>query len=200
MKLLDQSLRYLSISIFGILSIWALIFYFNMLDEIKKSVDEGLDNYKRQIITRAAEDSTLLSQTTFREGFFTIEEIQTTIALQTKDTYIDTIFNMQDADDEAPEPEPVRMLSTAFELDGKFYQLRVINSMVEEDDLVKELFWDTVWLYFSLVLGIIFIHQFLLRRLWKPFYELLTKLKEYRISSNQRPPVIETTSSEFKDL
>lgn len=40
-------------------------FYFNMLDEIKGSVDEELENYKRQIVFKAEKDSTILQQKTF---------------------------------------------------------------------------------------------------------------------------------------
>ena len=50
MKLLNQSLKYLSISILGIVTVWSVVFYMNMLNEIKSSIDEGLENYKRLII------------------------------------------------------------------------------------------------------------------------------------------------------
>lgn len=200
MKLLNQSIKYFSISLLIIISIWAVVFYFNMLSEIKSSVDEGLENYKRQIVYQAENDSTLLQQHTFEEGFFTIHEISQAKAMRFKDRYIDTMMYMQDADDEEPELEPVRMLTTAFEHEEKYYELSIINSMVEEDDLVKEMLWETIFLYVFLVAGIILLNNIVLRRLWKPFYDFLNQLKSYRLGSSKQLPQVETTTKEFNDL
>src|SRR5690606_31959348 len=156
----------------------------NMLKEIKGSVDEGLDNYKRQIIYQAQKDTTILNKNNFAEGFFTIHEITQSEALSIKDQYIDMLMLMQDSDDESPELEPVRMLTTAFENNGRYYELRIINSMVEEDDLVKELLRDAIVLYLLLIVVIIIINNLVLKRLWQPFYSFLNQLKKYRIGKN----------------
>src|SRR5690606_20560195 len=200
MKLLNQSIKYLSVSILTIVTVWAVVFYFNMLNEIKSSIDEGLENYKRLIIQNAQKDSTILTKNYFDESFFAIRQINKKQALSTKDKYLDTKLNMQDADDEAPEPEPVRMLITAFELDGNYYELKVANSMVEEDDLIKELLYDIVWLYISLIIGIIFINNLVLKKLWKPFYDFLNQLKKYRLGKTKKLPIIKTSTKEFTDL
>ncbi|KGO87182.1 sensor histidine kinase [Flavobacterium suncheonense] len=198
MKLLNKSLIYLSVSLFFVIGLWTVVFYFNMFREIKESIDEGLENYKRQIIYQAQKDPTILNKKTFAEGFFAIREISQAQAVAMTDTYTDTIMLMQDADDEAPEPEPVRLLKTAFENHGKYYELRVINSMVEEDDLVKELFREALGLYLLLIAIIIFINNFVLQRLWKPFYSFLNQLKKYRIGN--KFPEVKTETQEFNDL
>lgn len=72
--------------------------------------------------------------------------------------------------------------------------------MVEEDDLVKELVYDTVCLYIILLLIIILINNFVLQRLWKPFYSLLNQLKNYRIGNSKMLPKIKTDTKEFADL
>ncbi|EIJ40500.1 sensor histidine kinase [Galbibacter orientalis] len=200
MKLLNQSIKYVSFSILAIVTIWAGIFYFNMLNEIKSSIDEGLENYKRIIIQNSQQDTTLLSKNYFDESFFTIQRIEKEKALSVKDRYLDTVLYMQDADDDKPEAEPVRMLITAFELNGKFYELKVANSMVEEDDLIKELLNDTIWLYISLIVGIVFINNFVLKKLWKPFYDFLSQLKKYRLGITQSLPKVKTKTKEFTDL
>jgi len=198
MKLLNKSLIYLSVSLFFVIGLWSVVFYFNMLGEIKESVDEGLDNYKRQTIYQAEKDTTILNKTNFEEGFFAICEIPQIQAISITDTYIDTLMLMQDADDEAPEQEPVRLLKTAFENNGKFYELSVINSMVEEDDLVEELLHEALGLYLLLIAIIIFINNFVLKRLWKPFYSFLNQLKNYRIG--KKFPEVKTETQEFTDL
>lgn len=200
MKLLNKSLTYLSVSLLFIIGIWSVIFYFNILNEIKESVDEGLDNYKRQIIYQAQKDSTILLKNNFDEGFFAIREIPQSQAIYIKDTYIDTLMLMQDADDEAPELEPVRLLKTAFDNNGKYYELKIINSMVEEDDLVEELLREAVVLYLLLIVAIIIINNFVLQSLWRPFYSFLNQLKNYRIGSSKKFPEVTTKTKEFTDL
>ena len=200
MKLLNQSLKYLSVSVLAIITIWAVVFYFNMLHEIKSSIDEGLENYKRLIIQKAQQDATLLTKDYFDESFFSIRKIDKQEALSMKDTYIDTILYMQDADDKEPEAEPVRMLITAFERNNVYYELKVANSLVEEDDLIKELLFDTVWLYISLIVGIVLINNLVLKKLWKPFYDFLIQLQHYRVGNNPTLPEVTTKTKEFTDL
>jgi len=171
-----------------------------MLDEIKDSVDEELENYKRQIVSRAEKDSTILQQKTFDEGFFSVNPISKKEALNFKDTYEDTEIYAQDADDEAPELEPVRVLTTVFEQNGNFYELKIFNNMVEEDDLVKELLWDAAGLYVLLIFSILLINNLVLQKLWKPFYDLLYDLKKYRLGTGKSFPKAETKTKEFADL
>ncbi|MCX8524276.1 HAMP domain-containing histidine kinase [Chryseobacterium formosus] len=200
MKLLNRSLLHLMSWLLLIISLWSVVFYFNMLDEIKDSVDEELENYKRQIVSRAEKDSTILHQKTFDEGFFSVNPISKKEALHFKDTYEDTEIYAQDADDEAPELEPVRVLTTVFEQNENFYELKIFNNMVEEDDLVKELLWDAAGLYVLLIFSILVINNLVLQKLWKPFYDLLYDLKNYRLGAGKNFPKAETKTKEFSDL
>lgn len=199
MKLLNKSLKYLLISLFFIIGIWSVIFYFRLLNEIKGSIDEGLENYKRQIVYLAQKDTNILRQHSFEEGFYAIKEIDSNYAFSFRDIYVDTLMYMQDNDDENMELEPVRQLTTAFERNGKYYKLTIINSMVEEDDLVQDLIWEAVGLYLVLILSIAFINNFVLQKLWKPFYILLEKLKSFQLGKSEIP-VVPTNVKEFEDL
>lgn len=201
MKLLNQTVKYLSISALVIISLWAFVFYFIIYREIKQSIDEGLDNYKRQIIYNFQKDTSHISpKPAFDEAFFTLEKIQKEAALKITDSYIDTMLYMQDADDLSPELEPVRLLSTSFENNGQYYRLKIINPMVEEDDLSKAMFWNLLWLYLILIIGIILTNNFALQRLWKPFYKLISQLRNYHIDSSGEFPNVKTSTTEFKDL
>src|SRR5699024_9390072 len=159
MKLINKSLIYLSAALLLIVGVWATVFYVNLIGEIKESVDEGLDNYKRQIVYKVSKDTSLLGKENFDESFFAIHKISKSQALQIHEHYRDVKLYMQDDDDEKPELEPVRMLSTAFELNGAYYKLDIINSMVEENDLIEEFFQQAVWLYVILLVSIIAINS-----------------------------------------
>ncbi len=200
MKLLNQSIKHISISILAIIGIWGVVFFFNMIAEIKENVDDGLDNYKRQIIYKAHQDTTLLSRIDFDEGFYSIREINREKALHFKDQYSDTLVYIQDIQDLKPTLDPTRMLTTAFQDGGKYYELKVINPMVEKDDLIERLLWNMIWLYAILIITIVLINNMVLQRLWKPFYGLLHQLQQFRLGSGQQLPQVQTKTKEFLDL
>lgn len=200
MNLLNQSIKHLSISILAIVTIWSVVFYVNMVREIKASIDEGLENYKRLILQNAHKDPSIISKNYFDESFFTIQPIDKETALSFVDQYIDTVLYMQDMNDPVPELEEVRMLITAFEFDNAYYELKVANAMVDKEDMVRAFLWNTLWLYLLLIIGIFVINNLVLKRLWNPFYELLHQLKSYRLDTTQKSPEITTKTKEFLDL
>lgn len=196
MNLLNQSLKYLSVLIFLIVSIWSAVFYFNMLDEIHDSIDDGLDNYKLLIIKRMEGDASVLQKADFEEGNYTVHRIAKSEALGMRDYFTDTLLYMQNEED----LEPVRMLTSAFKHGEDYYRLTVFNSTVEEDDLIKGLLYSIIWLYIILVFSIILINNLVLKRLWRPFYSLLNDLKSYRIDKEAPLPKVTGVTREFREL
>lgn len=200
MKLLNLSIKYMSVITIAILCIWSVIFYFSIYREIKSSVDEGLDNYKRQLVYRASTDSTILSHNQFSGSFFTIEKIGYRQAVNFKDQYSDTLLYMQDADDEVPELEPVRLLKSAFEHKGEYYEIRIISPLVEKNDLVKQLAINVLILFILLFATIVIVNNFALRKIWNPFYKILDQMKTYRLGQDVNRIEIATSTDEFNDL
>lgn len=200
MKLLNQSISLISVSIFVIIGIWAVVFYFHMIGEIKESVDEGLNNYRKQIVYQAHQDTVLLRQVNFNEGYYAIEQISKTAAFKIKDRYSDTLMPIQKGKTDLSNLESFRMLTTAFEDDKRYYKLRLISPMVEKDELIEQLFKTTIWLYAALIVSILFINNYVLRRVWQPFYHFLGQLKNYQIGSKEKFPRVKTKTKEFNDL
>ncbi len=196
MKLLNHTLKFLAMLLPVIIAIWAGLFYYNMIDEIKDSLDDGLEKYKLLISQKAASDSTILEKKKFGESNYAIREITGTDALRIRDHYSDTAMFMLNEGDF----EPVRMLTTAFTMHDRYYELKVISSTVEEDDLIGDLLHALIWLYAALLISILFINNLVLRKAWKPFYQLLAKIRQFRLDKN---PVITPTPShvsEFREL
>ncbi|MBK5209187.1 MAG: HAMP domain-containing histidine kinase [Flavobacteriaceae bacterium] len=196
MKLLNRSLRYLSLAFLFIIGVWSVVFYFNLKDEIRDSIDDGLDNNRLLILLKVKTDSTLLFQNEFGGNNFEIHPVSKQNAFTFKDVYKDTLMYRQNEDD----LEPVRVLNTAFEHQEKYYQLMVISSLVEEDDLIEDSFWSVVWLFIILITSVIIINNFVLRKVWNPFYDILDKLKTYRIDKDETPINIATKTKEFIQL
>lgn len=197
MKLLNHTLSYLSIALPVVIGIWAVVFYMSMLEEIYDSIDDGLGNSKILIIERVKIDSTLILKTDFMEGNYAIREIPENVALHFQDVYMDSTLFMQNES----EYEPVRILKTVFRAqNGRFYQLEIVSSMVEEDDLIGDLLYAIISLYLILIASILVINNFLLRKVWKPFYDILARLKRFRLGSEHDFSNVNTDVDEFNDL
>ncbi|MFC5270995.1 sensor histidine kinase [Adhaeribacter terreus] len=197
MKLLNYTSAYFAGILLLIISIWAGLFYYSMLDEIYDSMDDGLENQKLLVIRKASADTTILNQPEFEAGYFTIKEIPLARAQSYTDTYQDTLMYMEYEEDF----EPVRLLKTAFiHSNGRYYEMQVITSMVEEDDLIEDLLYSLLWLYLGLVASILLLNNYLLKKIWKPFYRLLERLKKFRLEDQQPLQTTPTNIEEFKLL
>src|SRR5690606_20360683 len=140
MKLLNRSLIYLSIAFLLIIGIWAVIFYFNLKDEIRDSIDDGLDNSRLLILQKIATEPYLLLQDRFGGNNFEIHPLSRDKAIGFRDIYKDTVMYRLNEED----LEPVRILHTAFSHEDRYYRLKIISSLVEEDDLIEDSFWSVV--------------------------------------------------------
>ena len=197
MKVLNYTTSYFAIFLLLLITIWAGIFYYAMLDEIYDSIDDGLDNQKGLILQKVTVDSTILHKTNFEESDYSITEINPAAASKFNDVYIDTMMYMQNEKDF----EPVRLLKSVFRHQQKYYHLQVATSMVEEDDLVAELLYAMIWLYVGLVATILIINNLLLKRIWAPFYNLLAQLKNFSLQKPSKFTVKNTSNiDEFKLL
>ncbi|ABG60766.1 sensor histidine kinase [Cytophaga hutchinsonii] len=196
MRLHNYTLLYISVALFFIISVWAATFYFQMLDEVYDSIDDNLENYKLLIIQKAHKDSSILQKTSFDESNYAIRKITDLEIHKRKDVFKDTSMYMLNEDD----LETVRLLKTVFTINhSDYYELRIISSMVEEDDLIEDLFYSLIWLYIILLISIFIVNTVLLKKIWKPFYGLLKQLESFSLhSSNFNTP--QTNVHEFKLL
>ncbi|MFC6860744.1 sensor histidine kinase [Zunongwangia atlantica] len=197
MKLLNYTTSYFAFLLLLIITVWALIFYWQMLDEIYDSMDDGLENQKMLVIQKAKKDPSILNKINFDDGYYTFRKVEKSDKiLAHKDQYRDTTMYMLNEDDF----EPVRLLESIFKHDDEYYKVKVITSMVEEDDLIEDLFYSILWLYIGMVVSILLLNNILLKKVWHPFYDLLQKLKNFNIESDQKMNYSETNIEEFKLL
>src|SRR5690606_21644470 len=196
MKLLNYTSSWFIIALFLILLIWAGSFYFIMLDERYDSIDDGLENHKAVIIQKAAQDPSILERENCDESSYQFRKIPAHQAFGYRDVYKDTLMYMQVEKDF----EPVRLLTTAFEYQGEYYELRVITSMVEEDDLIEDLLISLLVLFLGITASMVILNNFLLKRIWQPFYMLLDRLRNFKLDDPKPFPATETKIEEFKLL
>ncbi|CAM3856549.1 sensor histidine kinase [Sphingobacterium prati] len=200
MKLANQTLKYLSISVLVVIALWSTIFYLFMLEVIHDNIDEELENQKRLIIQELASETIVSPDLEFGVNNYKVREISEEQAIKMQNVYKDTMLLMQDDDDPEPELEPVRMLTTAFEHKGHYYELSIINSTIEESDLIKNLFYSVVILFILLVVSIVSLNKVVIERLWSPLYRFLDQLTKFRLGKSDDKPAMDTNIQEFKDL
>lgn len=193
MKLLNYTTTYFSILLLVLISIWAVLFYYAMFDEIYDSLDDGLENQKMLVMQYAENKPAVLDKPNFNESGYTIKKVPFSEIKNVKDQYRDTLMYMQNEE----KYEPVRLLKSVFEQDGEYYKINVITSMVEEDDQLQNLLIYLIILYFALLISILLLNNVFLRKVWKPFYKLVTQLKTFRIENDDDIQFQKTNIEEF---
>lgn len=191
MKLLNYTTTYFSAILLVLISVWAIVFYFAMFDEIYDSIDDGLDNRKMVLIARANRDIDLMQKPQMDEYLYSIEKVDFKNYREFKDTYRDTVMYMINEEDY----EPVRTLESIFKNDTDYYKIKIVTSMVEEDDQIANLLKYTILLYAVLVINILVLNNIFLRKVWKPFYKLIEQLKTFRLEKDE-PIHYQTTKIE----
>jgi signal transduction histidine kinase len=197
MKLLNYTLLFLSATLFAVVGLWAVIFYFQLLKQVKTTLDEGLSNNKILIIDKLKDDVLPADQNTFGNKNYTLKEVDEEYAIQVKDSYKDTsIFselkNLY---------EQTRMLTTAFVAEnGQYYEMKVISQELDRGKLIKQVATWLLWLYFFLFVSIILINNFVLKKTWKPFYQLLKYLEDFRLEKESLTEPAKTKIKEFAAL
>ena len=196
MKLLNHTTKYFAILLIVLISVWAVIFYIAMLEEVYDSLDDGLENQKEIIIQAVNDNPELLNDTEFGVNNYTINKTDSKGYKKVEDSYRDTLMYMQNEN----EYEPIRILESVFEQNGSYYKIKLITSMVEEDDQIENLFIYLVGLYLILILSIVVLNNFVMKKIWKPFYKLIDRLKTFRIEKDDPIASEPTTIDEFNLL
>lgn len=197
MKLINHTLLFLSAILFVTVSLWAILFYFQLLNQVKTTIDEGLANYKIVIIDKLKDDSLIVRQDTFLDNSYIIKEIDEDYALQVRDSYKDTlIFSAIKSLNYR-----TRLLTTAFvATDGKYYKMKVISQELDRGKLIEKIATSLLWLYLFLFLSTVLVNNIVLKKTWKPFYLLLNYLKDFRLDKGTLNEPTETKIKEFSML
>ncbi|WP_017259023.1 sensor histidine kinase [Pedobacter arcticus] len=196
MKLLNYTSKYLLILLVPLITIWAVIFYYALLDEIYDSLDDGLENQKVMVLEHPELIESAFENQNFKKGNHVIEKIGEQEYHNFEESYRDSLMYMQNEKDY----EPVRVFESTFKDSGAYYKIKIITSMVEEDDLIKNLATYLIILYLLILISIVSLNNFVLRKIWKPFYSLIDQLKSFRIENETTLKINKTDIDEFELL
>ncbi|GET45816.1 sensor histidine kinase [Capnocytophaga felis] len=196
-SLKSYTLKYLASALFIIIAVWATLFYTFLIEEVYDNIDDGLKNLKIQIIREAYLNDKIMDINEFDFNQFRIIPIE--LQDYKEGNYFRTESFYMEYEDE---PEPYRVLETYFrDKEGQPKRLEIRTSIVEEDEFGQNLFIALIVLYVVMVTSIITINNIILRKTWKPFYQILERLGNYELGKGNNTTKSESTNvREFKLL
>lgn len=196
MKLQNYTLRYLAVTLLLVIPIWAGIFYIHILEEVHDNIDDDLKNSKIMIIRHVFTDKKILNSPEFGINKFTIKPLP-----KGNYSHKDILFTSEEFMEYDNENEPIRTLKTIFDDDkGNSYELTIKASIVEEDELLADLFIALIGLYIMLVISILAVNHLLLKKIWKSFHIVLENLKEITLGTGSKLKPINSPIEEFNIL
>ena len=198
MKLFYRVLIHLLAGIFVVLSAWAFVFYWGLIEDVNDEVDDSLEDYSELIIMRSLAGKDLPSNDNGSNNQYFLREVDAAYALSKESIcYRDSMVYI----DEKNESEPARILTTLFrDKDNRFYELSVYTPSIEKRDLKESIFYLLIGLFVILFVIILLINIWVFHRSMKPFYQLLEWLEHYRLGKNNEKLCIETHTTEFRKL
>ena len=198
MKLFYRVLIHLLAGIFVVLSAWAFVFYWGMIEEVNDEVDDSLEDYSELIIMRSLAGKDLPSNDNGSINQYFLREVEAAYALSKESICYRDSMEYIDAKNET---EPARILTTLFkDKDERFYELSVYTPSIEKRDLKESIFYLLIGLFVILFVIILLINIWVFHRSMKPFYQLLEWLEHYRLGKNNEKLSIETHTTEFRKL
>ncbi|MDO4229076.1 MAG: HAMP domain-containing sensor histidine kinase [Capnocytophaga sp.] len=195
-SLRNYTLKYLVSAFLIIIAVWAALFYTFLREEIYDNIDDGLKNLKIQIIREAYVNDNALKVSEFDFNQYRITSIEMQ-QYKEGNFFRNELFYMEYEEDY----EPYRVLETYFmDKEGFPKRLEIRTSMVEEGEFVQNLLFALLILYAVIVASIVIINNVMLRKTWKPFYQILTNLRKYQFGKEYQQENTATDIHEFRLL
>ncbi len=198
MKLQNVITFRLSLLKAGAIALWAVLFYFAIVEEINDETDDTLTSYAETLITKYLAGEPMPKSYMEAANQYYMRSVSDDYAARTphvkysdKEVYVES----------EGEYEPARSISYIFQTDGGGYrELVVFTPSIDKSDLKEAIFGWLLALYIVLLLGIVAVNFWTVRHSMKPLYALLRWLDSYRIGRNNEPLKNETNISEFRKL
>lgn len=198
MKLIHNIAVRLSVALLPVIGLWAMVFYFVIVDEINDEADDLLESYSEQLMVRKLSGKELPVTNIMTDGHYSISQVTESYAdSQAGMEYYDSNFYISEAD----ENEPARFLKTIFrDREGRCFELIVATPTFEKDDLIGTILWWILALYLILLLTVILIALVVLQKSMRPLYKILDWLNAYTPGKSHSRLSIDTDIHEFRHL
>lgn len=197
MKLLHYTYRKLSLLLFLLIAVWGVLFYYAIIDEVVDETDDTLENQSEILIKKALQDPSILDTEGTLMSFYKFQAISEEEGTQYKEVFYDSTIYVEIEDEE----EPVRVMRTAFRMpDGQFYELTLMISTLERDDMIEAMLWYLGALFLLFIICTSVGIRLVLKGVFRPLNKLLEWL--HTIQPGKEVPLLDnpTKIGEFRQL
>lgn len=197
MKLLHYTYRKLSLLLLLLMAVWGVLFYYTIIDEVMDETDDTLENYSQILIRNVLKDSSILETEGTLMSLYKFRPISPEMGENYKEIYYDATVYIESED----EDEPVRVMKTAFRMpDGQYYELELMISILEREDMVEAMLWYLGALFLLFLICTSIGTRVILQSVFRPLHRLLEWLHqiqpEKEVSALDNP----TQIREFREL
>lgn len=197
MKLLSYTYRKLALLLFLLMAVWGVLFYYAIVDEVVDETDDTLENYGEILMKSALHDPSILETEGSLMSFYKFTPISEEEGRHYRQVFYDATVYIELED----EDEPVRVMCTAFRMpDGQYYELKLMISTLERDDMVEAMLWYLGALFLLFLICTSIGIQLVLKGVFRPLHKLLDWL--HRIQPGKEVPPLDnlTKIREFRQL
>lgn len=197
MKLLSYTYRKLALLLFLLMAVWGVLFYYAIIDEVVDETDDTLENYGEILMESALHDPSILETEGSLMSFYKFTPISEEEGRHYRQVFYDATVYIELED----EDEPVRVMCTAFRMpDGQYYELKLMISILERDDMVEAMLWYLGALFLLFLICTSIGIQLVLKGVFRPLHRLLDWL--HCIQPGKEVPSLDnpTKIREFRQL
>lgn len=197
MKLLGYTYRKLALLLFLLMAVWGVLFYYAIIDEVVDETDDTLENYGEILMESALHDPSILETEGSLMSFYKFTPISEEEGRHYRQVFYDATVYIELED----EDEPVRVMCTAFRMpDGQYYELKLMISILERDDMVEAMLWYLGALFLLFLICTSIGIQLVLRGVFRPLHRLLDWLHCIQPGKEVPPLDNPTKIREFRQL
>lgn len=197
MKLLHYTYRKLSLLFIALMATWGVLFYYAIVDEVVDETDDTLENYAYLLIKKVLHDPSTLDTQGNLMSVYAFRPLTEEEGLNYREVFYDSSIYIE----LEGEYEPVRAMKTAFRTaDGQFYELTLMISTMERDDLQEAMLWYLSILFLLLLICTSIGIRLVLGSVFRPLHRLLEWLQ--LIQPGKPVPALDnpTQIREFRQL
>jgi len=197
MKLLSYTYRKLALLLFLLMAVWGVLFYYAIIDEVVDETDDTLENYGEILMESALHDPSILETEGSLMSFYKFTPISEEEGRHYRQVFYDATVYIELED----EDEPVRVMCTAFRMpDGQYYELKLVISILERDDMVEAMLWYLGALFLLFLICTSIGIQLVLKGVFRPLHRLLDWLHCIQPGKEVPPLDNPTKIREFRQL
>ena len=197
MKLLSYTYRKLALLLFLLMAVWGVLFYYAIIDEVVDETDDTLENYGEILMESALHDPSILETEGSLMSFYKFTPISEEEGRHYRQVFYDAMVYIELED----EDEPVRVMCTAFRMpDGQYYELKLMISILERDDMVEAMLWYLGALFLLFLICTSIGIQLVLKGVFRPLHRLLDWLHCIQPGKEVPPLDNPTKIREFRQL